>query len=143
MFELLGFFFFLPVVCTAPCTHRDAYYWLTFLKRTTLRFRLHRFSLLHGGVAPLLPGAPSHSSAQASHGSGVSCCRAGALGGRDVLLHACGIFPDQGSNPCPLHWQADSLPLSCQGSPADDFHVLSLLHPQALSPVSLLAAHIQ
>ena len=20
---------------------------------------------------------------------------------------ACGIFPDQGSNPCPLHWQAD------------------------------------
>ena len=19
---------------------------------------------------------------------------------------ACGIFPDQGSNPCPLHWQA-------------------------------------
>ena len=19
----------------------------------------------------------------------------------------CGIFPDQGSNPCPLHWQAD------------------------------------
>ena len=24
---------------------------------------------------------------------------------------ACGIFPDQGSNPCPLHWQADSQPL--------------------------------
>ena len=21
---------------------------------------------------------------------------------------ACGIFPDQGSNPCPLHWQEDS-----------------------------------
>ena len=21
---------------------------------------------------------------------------------------ACGIFPDQGLNPCPLHWQADS-----------------------------------
>ena len=29
---------------------------------------------------------------------------------------ACGIFPDQGSNPCPLHWQADSQPLRCQGS---------------------------
>ena len=25
---------------------------------------------------------------------------------------ACGIFPDQGSNPCLLHWQVDSLPLS-------------------------------
>ena len=29
---------------------------------------------------------------------------------------ACGIFPDQGSNPCPLHWQADSQPLHQQGS---------------------------
>ena len=28
-----------------------------------------------------------------------------------------GIFPDQGSNPCPLHWQADSQPLSHQESP--------------------------
>ena len=31
---------------------------------------------------------------------------------------ACGIFPDQGSNPCPLHWQADSQPLCHQGSPS-------------------------
>ena len=30
---------------------------------------------------------------------------------------ACGIFPDRGSNPCPLHWQADSQPLRHQGSP--------------------------
>ena len=29
---------------------------------------------------------------------------------------ACGVFPDQGSNPCPLHWQADSQPLRHQGS---------------------------
>ena len=28
-----------------------------------------------------------------------------------------GIFPDQGSNPCPLHWQADSQRLRHQGSP--------------------------
>ena len=27
------------------------------------------------------------------------------------------IVPDQGSNPCLLHWQADSLPLSHQESP--------------------------
>ena len=31
---------------------------------------------------------------------------------------ACGIFLDQGSNTCLLHWQAVSLPLSHQGSPA-------------------------
>ena len=34
--------------------------------------------------------------------------------GSVVVVHrfscsvACGVFPDQGSNPCPLHWQADS-----------------------------------
>ena len=45
--------------------------------------------------------------------------RAGSV----VVVHgpscsaACGIFPDQGSNPCPLHWQADSQPLHHQGSP--------------------------
>ena len=30
---------------------------------------------------------------------------------------ACGIFPDQGLNLCPLHWQADPQPLRHQGSP--------------------------
>ena len=30
---------------------------------------------------------------------------------------AYGIFPDQGSNLCPLHWQADSLLLDHQGTP--------------------------
>ena len=34
---------------------------------------------------------------------------------------ACGIFRDQGSNPCPLHWQADSQPLRHQGSPKHSF----------------------
>ena len=37
--------------------------------------------------------------------TGVGCC---------FLLQ--GIFPDQGSNPYLLHWQADSLPLSHLGS---------------------------
>ena len=43
--------------------------------------------------------------------------------GSVVVVHgpscsaACGTFPDQGSNPCPLHWQADSQPLRHQGSP--------------------------
>ena len=45
------------------------------------------------------------------------------LAGSVIVAHgpscsaACGIFPDQGSNPCPLHWQADSQPLRHQGSP--------------------------
>ena len=32
---------------------------------------------------------------------------------------ACGIFPDQGSNPCLLLWQTDSLPWSRPGSPEE------------------------
>ena len=45
---------------------------------------------------------------------------------------ACGIFPDQGSNPCPLHWQADSQPLCHQGSPMTLFE---LCFSQGICPV--------
>ena len=41
--------------------------------------------------------------------------RLSSCGSRAQLLR--GILPDQGSNPCPLHWQADSQPLRHQGSP--------------------------
>ena len=40
---------------------------------------------------------------------------------------ACGIFSEQGSNPCPLHWQAGSQPLHHQGSPSFCFNLSSLL----------------
>ena len=48
-----------------------------------------------------------------SHCSGFSCCRVPALGMRASVIVmlglscsvACGIFPGQGLNPCPLHWQ--------------------------------------
>ena len=73
-------------------------------------------------------GATLRCGARASHGGGFSCCGARALGapasvvvarglqsaGSVVVAHglscstACRIFPDQGSNPCALHWQADS-----------------------------------
>ena len=35
-----------------------------------------------------------------------------------------GIFPTQGWNPCLLHWQAGSLPLSHQGGPGDGYFIL-------------------
>ena len=42
----------------------------------------------------------------------------GASGrGPDSRCLACGIFLNQGSNPCPLHWQVDSQPWHHQGSP--------------------------
>ena len=43
--------------------------------------------------------------------------RLSSCGSRPSCSAACGIFPDQGSNPCPLHRQADSQPLHHQGSP--------------------------
>ena len=41
---------------------------------------------------------------------------------------ACGIFPDQGTNPCPLHWQADSQPLRHQGSPTFTYLIYVFLN---------------
>ena len=48
--------------------------------------------------------------------------RLGNCGTWLTCSEACGISPDQGSNLCFLHWQADSLPLSHQGSPI--IHIL-------------------
>ena len=82
-------------------------------------------------------GATLHCIARASHCDGFSCCGEQALGVRAsvIVAHglsscgvgssahglscsaACGIFPDQGLNPCPLHWKADSQSLRHQGSP--------------------------
>ena len=67
-------------------------------------------------------GLLSSCSAWASHCGGFSCCRAQALGARASVVSThgsvvvvyglicamtCGIFPDQGSNLCPLHYKAD------------------------------------
>ena len=86
-------------------------------------------SLLRAGFLQLRQaGATLRCSVWASHCNGFSCCGARALGtwASVVVAHglqsagsvvvaprlrcsvACGIFPDQGSNPCPLHWLADS-----------------------------------
>ena len=85
-------------------------------------------SLLCAGFLQLQrAGATLHCSVRSPH-CGFSCCRAWALGAWALVVvacglqsagsvvvacglswsAACGIFPDQGLNPCPLHWQADS-----------------------------------
>ena len=74
-------------------------------------------SLLHVGfLQSQQAGAALCCGAWASYCGGFSCCGAQALGAwaSVVVAHglscsaACGIFPDQGSNPCLLHWQVDS-----------------------------------
>ena len=52
-------------------------------------------------------------------GTGSRCAGSVVVAHGPSCSVACGIFPDQGSNPCPLHWQADSQPLHHQGSPAN------------------------
>ena len=94
-------------------------------------------SLMQGTSLIVVRGATVHCSAQPSHCSGFSCCRAQALGVQALEAAACGlwrvgsvveahrlncslvrgIFPDKELNPCPLHWQVDSYPLYHQGSP--------------------------
>ena len=59
---------------------------------------------------------------------------------------ACGIFPGHGSNPCPLHWQADSQPLRHQGSPIFVFLKnpfgsnldVPLLRPKQVKSISII-----
>ena len=103
----------------------------SFLKKYFL-FGSIGSSLLRAGLLQLWrAGATLCCGARASHCGGFSCCRAWTLGaqasvvaahglqqlwhvGSVVVAHglscsmACGIFLDQGSNPCSLHWQADS-----------------------------------
>ena len=73
-------------------------------------------------------GATLHRGARTSHHRGLSLRSTGSRrAGSATVAHgpsrsaACGIFPDQGSNPCPVHWQADSQPLRHQGSPLTTF----------------------
>ena len=70
-------------------------------------------------------GATLHRGVRASHYRGLSLLRStgSRRTGSVIVAHgpscsvACGIFPDQGSNPCPLYWQAESQPMRHQGSP--------------------------
>ena len=52
-----------------------------------------------------------------------------------------GIFLAQGSSPCLLHWQMDSLPLSHQGSPPDSRMPQS--HPHKMQPCGLMTSLVQ
>ena len=75
---------------------------------------------------------------------GLSCSR---CAGSVVVVHglscsaACGIFSDQGSNPCPLHWQADSQPLRHQGSPVIQLFKYNYLKTCILSSETHPHAH--
>ena len=94
-------------------------------------------SKLHTGFPLVVSRGLLSRGGECSHCSGFSRCGAQARGAQAsvlvshgleglclvVVVHgpscsvACGIFLDKGSDPCLLHWQVDSLPLSHQGGP--------------------------
>ena len=94
------------------------YFIYLFLAMLGLRFCARAFSSC-GERGPLFITVRGLLTIVASLVGSTSSRRAGSV----VVAHgpscsaACGIFPDQGSNQCPLHWQADSQPLRHQGSP--------------------------
>ena len=81
---------------------------------------------------------------KASHRGGFFCQSTGSrsmgfsrFGDGLSCSTACGIFLDQGSNPCLLHWQADSYRLYHQGS-----QVLLVLNTCSLMLCSLFFNHL-
>ena len=85
-----------------------------FISISILLFLFLFFFLRYAGLSLLWPlplrstGSGRAGSAAMAHGPSRSA--------------ACGIFPDRGTNPCPLHRQADSQPLCHQGSPYCPFY---------------------
>ena len=110
------------------CVYIYIYIYFFFLEEFSFKFYLWLcwvFVSLRG--LSLVVASGGHSSSQCA---GLSPSRPLLLrstgsrrAGSVIVAHgpscsvACGILPDQGSNPCPLHWQADSQPLRHQGSP--------------------------
>ena len=127
-------FHFIPASPPPPRVLKSVLYVCVFIPVLLLFFFFLIFgctgsSLLCAGFLQLQrAGATLCCGARASHCSGFSCCGARALsaGASGVVARglqsagsvavaqglscstACGIFPDQGWNPCPSHWQADS-----------------------------------
>ena len=82
------------------------YFWLRWVFIAARKFSLAV------ACGPLIAAAPS----AAQHR--LEGPRASAAVARGLSRPAaCGIFPDQGSNPCPWHWQVGSSPLDRRGSP--------------------------
>ena len=107
------FFFFLKEFLLFIFIYLFIYFWLCWVFISVQGLSLVAASGGHSSsrcmglslLRPLLWSTSSRRAGSVVVAHGPSCCA------------ACGIFPDQGSNPCPLHRQADSQPLHHQGSP--------------------------
>ena len=109
---ILFIYLFLAVLCLCCCTGvslaASLWLWCTDFSLWSKGSRAHRLQWLwHVGSVVVACGIQSTSSIVVAHG--LSC------------FMACRILSDQGSNPCLLHWQVDSLPQSHQEVPCSGF----------------------
>ena len=100
--SIASFFFFLIFI------YLFIYFWLCWVFVSVQGLSLvvasgGHSSSRYAGLSLRSTGSRRASSVAVAHGPSCSA--------------ACGIVPGQGSNLCPLHWQADSQPLRHQGSP--------------------------
>ena len=111
----------------SPCS-----VWLSFFKNIDLFILFWLPWVCVAGHRLSLVAAGRGSSRLCCSGSSLRCLLFRSLGcrraGSVVVLHglscstACVIFPDEGSNPCHLHWPVDSYPLCHQASPCMPFY---------------------
>ena len=102
-YSLVIFFFFF----FSKFIYLFIYFWLCWVFASVRGLSLVAASGGHpssrcAGLSPSRPLSRRAGSVVVAHGPSCSAAR--------------GIFPDQGLNPCPLYWQADSQPLRHQGS---------------------------
>ncbi|XP_059872070.1 non-homologous end-joining factor 1 isoform X3 [Delphinus delphis] len=75
--------------------------------------------------------------------TGSGCAGSVAMAHGPSRSAACGIFPDRGTNPRPLHRQADSQPLRHQGSPAFTFSMCKCVSQHLIRPLMGMSLALQ
>ena len=109
------FFFFFKVSGTLfYFIYLFIYFWLCWVFVSVRGFSL---VVASGGHSSSRCAGLSLSRPLLLRSTGSRCAGSVVVAHRLSCSAACGILPDQGLNPCPLHWQADSQPLRHQGSP--------------------------
>ena len=100
------------------CFNKFIYLWLCWVFVSVLGLSP---VVASGGHSSSRCMGPSLSQPLSLWSTGSRCTGSVVVAHRLSCSTACGIFPDQGSNPCPLHWPANYQPLRHQGSPKTGF----------------------
>ena len=117
------------LLCCKHCAYNTCFFFFFWLCWVFVSVRGLSLVVASGGHPSSRCAGPSLSRTLLLRSTGSRCADSVVVAHGPSCSAACGIFPDQGSNPCPLHWQADSQQLHHQGSPSSDL----LIHVKFLS----------